>query len=144
MLEIKDKKSKRAYAYWLKHESHCGGHPFEIIFSWHAHGIHLYPPEVRSREEPCYILSVTNYAYARDFIKMVKALIKKEIPFQARDLEEVVNYLSGETYFRVNEFSEHMLHYIPSQEYKRLYFRHIEWDELKVPRWKNEKNLKEK
>ncbi len=136
MLEIKDKESKRAYAYWLKHESHCGGHPFEIVFSWHAHGIHLYPP-APDYGKPYYTIQVTNYAYAKDFIKMVKALIEKEIPFQARDLEEVVNYLSGETYFRVNEFSEHMFHYIPSREYKRLYFRRIEWDTLKVPKWKN-------
>ncbi len=141
MLEIKDKKSKRAYAYWLKHKSHCGGHPFEIIFSWHEHGIHLYPSDT---ERPYYMLEVTNYAYAKDFIEMVNALIKQEIPFQAGGLEEVVNYLSGETYFRVNEFSEHMFHYIPSQEYKRLYFRHIEWDELKVPGWKKKESQKEK
>ncbi len=26
--------------------------------------------------------------------------------------------------------------YIPSMEYKRKYFKHIEWEELKIPIWK--------
>lgn len=132
MLNLKNKDSKKAYSYWLKHKSHCGGHPFEIVFSWHSHGIRLYPPY---SDLPYYSLRVTNYAYALDFIKMIKVLIKKEIPFQAKDLKDVVNYLAGETYFSVNKYDEHLFHYIPSKEYKKLYFYHIEWDKIEVPKW---------
>ncbi len=79
MLKIKNQNSKKSYECWLKHESHCGGHPFEIVFSWVQHGIHLYPPSDSSQ----YSLDVTNYGYAKDFIKMVLALIKEKVPFRA-------------------------------------------------------------
>ncbi len=132
MLDIKNKESKEEFTYWKKYLSH-EGHPFEIVFSWHRHGIHLYPPY---EENPYYSLRVTNYAYARDFIKMVKSLIKEKIPFRARELKEVIEYLSGETYFTVNDYDEHVFDYIPSKEYKDLYFNHVEWDKIKVPKWK--------
>lgn len=135
MLEIKNKRSKKEFMGWLKGGRWAGSHPFEIVFSWHRHGIHLTPPDAHW-DRPFYSLQVTNYAYAEDFIRMAKALVKEEIPFQARDLEEVVNYLSGETYFTVNQYDEHMFRYFPSQEYKKKYFHHIKWEELKVPRWR--------
>lgn len=133
MLSIKNQDSKKEFMNWQKTGRHLGSHPFEIVFSWHNHGIHLYPPY---EGNPYYSLQVTNYAYARDFIKMVKDLIKKKIPFQAIKLNEVVNYLSGETYFIVNDYSEHVFYYIPSKKYKDLYFRYIEWDKIETPKWK--------
>ncbi len=132
MLDIKARNSRKAFINWLQSSQWAGSHPFEIVFSWHRHGIHLYPPD----SSPHYILQVTNYAYARDYLNMVNALIDKEVPFKARDLEEVVHYLAGETYFKVNEYDEHSFCYIPSREYRKIYFPHIEWDELKVPLWK--------
>ncbi|MCK4244294.1 MAG: hypothetical protein KAX20_01570 [Candidatus Omnitrophica bacterium] len=79
-----------------------------------------------------YSLRVTNYAYAEDFIRMVKALVKNEIPFIAQNLEEVLDYLAGETYFTVNDYSENSFFYIPSQEYKKKFFKYIEWDKLRI------------
>jgi len=133
MLSIKNWNSKEEFMDWEKSGRWIGSHPFEIVFSGHNHGIHLYPPY---EENPYYSLQVTNYAYARDFIKMVKSLIKKKVPFQARELKEVIEYLSGETYFTVNDYDEHVFYYIPSKEYKDLYFLHIEWDKIEVPKWK--------
>lgn len=132
MLSIKNLRSKNAFSKWY-HNRIRGGHPFEIVFSWRRHGIHLYPP----REDHLYYsLRVTNLGYAPDFIKMVRALIGHGVSFQANDLAEVVEYLSGETDFKVNEWGDSMFHYKPSLEYKRKYFKHVEWEELKLPRWK--------
>ncbi len=138
MLDIKNKGSKEEFTHWQKHHLPIG-HPFEIVFSGHSHGIHLYPPY---EENAYFSLRVTNYAYARDFIRMVKALIKNKIPFQARALKEVIEYLSGETYFNVNDYDEHFFHYIPSKEYKDLYFRYIEWDKIEVPKWEKKNDAK--
>lgn len=133
MLSIKDPNDKKEFERWQNGGRWIGAHPFEIVFSWHRHGIHLYPP---SDSRQFYLIHVTNYAYARDFIKMVKALIRSETPFQAGDIEEVLDYLSGDTDFTVNDYDEHSFNYIPSKEYKKRYYPHIRWDALDIPKWK--------
>ena len=130
MLAIKNRKSKRAFLNWYESGKWMGSHPFEIVFSWHRHGIHLYPPS--SNNSWRYSLRVTNYAYTEDFIKMVKALINSKIPFLAQNLEEILDYLTGETYFTVNNYSDNSFSYVPSREHKKAYFKHIEWDKLKI------------
>lgn len=133
MLSIKDRNSRKEFSEWLDTKAHGGGHPFEIVFSWHGHGIHLYPPYSSS---PFYRLCVTNYAYAPAFVKMAVALIKEKIPFEANELKEVLDYLAGETYFTVNDYGEHDFPYYPSAEYKKKYFPHIEWDSVRTLKWK--------
>jgi len=133
MLSIKDWDSKKEFSEWYHSGKSAGSHPFEIVFSWHKHGIHLYPPNDSS---PCYSLRVTNYAYAWDFLKMVDALIKMHIPFNVWELEDVLDFLAGDTYFTVNRMTDHHFTYIPSKEYKEKYFPYIEWDEIKVVKWK--------
>ncbi len=133
MLSIKNNDSKKEFMDWLQSGVHAGSHPFEIVFSWHRHGIHLYPP---SSYQPYYSLRVTNYAYAPQFVKMAKALIKQKIPFRADELKNVLDYLAGETYFTVNDYEEHNFWYVPSREYKKKFFCHIEWDKIKIPEWK--------
>lgn len=129
MLEIVNKKSKKAFGHWLETKSRCGGHPFEIVFSWIEHGIHLYPP---SPDRPYFSLRVTNYMYAIPFLEMVKALIQNEIPFEANEIEDVLSYLSGESYFTVNDYDKHYIFY--SGDRKLL--RHIEWDEPRMVKWR--------
>ncbi len=133
MLSIKDRDNKKEFMDWMGSGKDAGAHPFEIVFSWHRHGIHLYPP---SSHEPYYHLRVTNYAYATEFVKMAKALIKENVPFRAHEFKNVLDYLAGETYFTVNGHEELNFRYIPSREYKRKFFRHIEWDKIKIPEWK--------
>ena len=132
MLSIKNRKSKNTFSKW--YHSRIGvGHPFEIVFSWFQHGIHLYPPR---KDYPFYSIMVTNLGYTEDYIKMIQALIDHDITFQAPELDEVVKFLSGETYFNVNELGHESFFYISSMEYKREYFKHIKWEELKIPIWK--------
>lgn len=133
MLSIKDWDSKKEFSQWYHSGEHAGSHPFEIVFSWHNHGIHLYPPNEQSR---CYNLRVTNYAYAWDFLEMVNTLIKMEIPFNAGKLDDVLDYLAGDTYFTVNRMDEHHFRYIYSRKYKQKYFPHIQWDEINIVKWK--------
>lgn len=130
MLEIRDRKSNKSFALWLDHKSHCGGHPFEIVFSMIDHGIHLLPPGL---ERPYFTLRVSNYAYAMRFLDMVIALIRKQVPFRAHELKGVLDYLSGESYFSVNTYSQHFIYY--NFEYKNL-LKHIKWDNPAVVAWK--------
>lgn len=133
MLSIKDWDSKKEFSKWYHSGEYAGSHPFEIVFSWHDHGIHLYPPN----EQSCYYnLRVTNYTYAWDFLEMVNTLIKMEIPFSAGKLDDVLDYLAGDTYFTVNRMDEHHFRYIYSREYRQKYFPHIEWEDIKVVEWK--------
>ena len=130
MLDIKDAKNPEEFAEWYHSGKWSGCHPFEIVYSSHSHGIHLYPPDGPER---VYGLRVTNYAYALDFVEMAEGLMKRGVAFEARDFEQVLAYLCGETYFGVNDDSEHSIHYIPCAEDKKNYFRHVRWDEPKRP-----------
>ncbi|MFH1200452.1 MAG: hypothetical protein V1708_05270 [Candidatus Micrarchaeota archaeon] len=132
MLDIGGRKSRQAFGEWLRSGRSLGCHPFEIVFSWTEHGIHLYPP---SHGEPCYRLFVTNYAFAGEFIKMLKALLKSKVPVEAPDLKEVLDYLAGESYFTVNDYDRHHIRYLHSKEDLKL-FSHIEWDALSLLKWK--------
>jgi hypothetical protein len=133
MLSIKNKNSRKEFMQWLDGHAWIGAHPFEIVFSWINHGIHLYPCD---REQPYFLLGVTNYAFAEDFIKMARALIKENIPFKALEIEKVLEYLEGESLFTVNEYDEHFFSYIPSKEHKKLYFKNIEWGNIEILKWK--------
>ncbi len=134
MIDIKDTKSEREFSKWRDSGRWMGAHPFEIIFSWHEHGIHLYPP---SKENHYYALRVTNYAYVHEFILMVKAMIKNNIPFRAEELYGVLEYASGEKELNVNKDYPHGFQYIPSKKHKERYFKHIQWEKLKGPTLKS-------
>lgn len=130
MLKIRKRNGKEDFSHWLNNNSDCGGHPFEIVFSWHEHGIHLIPPR---RTKQHFTLRVTNYMYAMPYLEMVKALIRNGIPFEAYKLESVLDYLSGESYFTVNDHGEHSIIYDAGN---RRLVKHIKWDEPKTVRWK--------
>jgi hypothetical protein len=137
MMDIKDRDSKKEFMGWVKSDKWEGSHPFEIVYSSLEHGIHLFPPT--DNNDWKYGLRVTNYGYAEDFIKMVEALIDNEIPFQAHSINDVLDYLTGEMYVSVNEFSGAFWStwdYIPCKEYKGKYLKHIEWEDLEIPKFK--------
>lgn len=129
MLEIKNKKSKEEFKEWLKFKSSCGGHPFEIVFGWFEHGIHLFPP---TENEPFFKLRLGNYKYADMFLKMTLALMRKKIPFKASNLKDVLDYLVGETYFAVNYYDKHSIFYDGDEEL----FKHIEWEKPRIVKFK--------
>lgn len=134
MLDIKRAKSNAAFAKWYQSREWSGCHPFEIVYSSYSHGIHLWPP--RGKVEPWYQLRVTNYAYAERFLAMVDVFIKERVPFRAEHLDSVLDFLTGESDRGVNNHGEYSLSYWHSNEQRKKYFRHIVWDELKVPKWK--------
>ncbi len=83
----------------------------------------------------CFISDIVKVP-ACDFIHMTEALIDAEIPFRALELEKVLDFLAGDTFFTVNDYDEHSFSYIPSREYRKKYYPHIEWDEAKTLEWK--------
>ncbi len=140
MLDIKDKRSTKEFHEWLHSGKWAGSHPFEIVFSWRNHGILLYPPMVSTdKGDAYYKLYLGNMAYAGVYIKMVISLIKKNVDFEAPDLGGVLAYLTGEGYFRVNEFEEHFVFY---EDIKKSYRKYVEWDELGIALPKHAKTLR--
>lgn len=131
MLEIKDPDSKKEFIKWLKTKAHCGGHPFEIIFSWFNHGILLYPP---SKDRPYFVVTFGNFGLAEAYFRIVKRLIKEKISFKAPDIKEVLDYLTGELMLKVNDPYDIFKSVIVSDEDKDL-IKLVEWEKLKLPKW---------
>ncbi|MDY6788776.1 MAG: hypothetical protein SVV03_02320 [Candidatus Nanohaloarchaea archaeon] len=127
MLDISDPESEEEFMDWQN--SPKRGHPFEIVFSGSRHGIHLRPPNEHSSH---FTISVTNLAYAEKFVKMVKALIRHGISFKAQDLDEVLEYLAGESWVNVNSYESPHIFYAHTPEQRENLFDHIVWDELEV------------
>jgi hypothetical protein len=124
--------SKKEYTKWLITNGSRGSHPFEIVYSPVKCGIHLYPPE---EKYPFYRLSVGNNLYNYILIKMVVALVKHNVPFEAKATESLDD-LTGEKLVGVNANDFDTFYYIDSREYRKKYFPHIQWDEINVLNWK--------
>ena len=131
MLEV-DPDSKKEYMKWLITNGSRGSHPFEIVYSPVQSGIHLYPPEGK---RPFYQLSVGNNLYNDIFIKMAVALVKHNVPFEAA-VSEGLDDLTGEKFVGVNTKGFDTFYYHNSRQYREKYFPHIQWEEIKVLKWK--------
>src|SRR3989304_6227308 len=62
---------------------------------------------------------------------------KEKIAFEANEIEDVLNYLSGESYFTVNDYDKHYIYYYGD----RKLLRHIEWDEPRMVKWRENEVL---
>ena len=133
MLDIKNPNSEEEFAQWLHSSSWSGSHPFEIVFSWIEIGINLLPP---AQDSPYFKPVLSNYDYAGVYLEMVKGLIDKNVPFAAGDFAEVLDYLTGESWFGVNTRSIDSLQYSNSREDRKKYFQHIEWEPIEFLKWK--------
>jgi len=135
MLEIKDRESEEEFMDWLRTKAYCGGHPFEIIFSWTRHGVLLYPP---GQERLHFVIGFVNYAYAEHYTGMVKALIKHKIPFRAPDLRNALEFITGEKYLSVNEHGEDFMTTILYSHHpsERKLFKHMRWDDLRLVKFR--------
>ena len=120
---------------WYEKHGWTGSHPFETVFSWHGHGVLLYPPTEDSGWR--YRIYVHNYAYANMYLEMVLALMGQGIPFEAPRLEEVLDYFAGEAYLSVNGYDELNFDHIPCREYRQKYFKHIEWKPLEILKFRS-------
>ena len=135
ILEI-DEDDPEAFKKWFEEYSpyKIGTHPFEILAGHHDIGIVLRPPV--NGEEPffpevkTYILEVDSPAAYSDYLKCVKALIKKRVTFEAVTLEDVLSYLTGEAYLSVNR------HWgIIRCDGTQKFTKYVEW-ELPLPKLK--------
>ena len=134
MLDIKDWNSEKEFDEWLNGKKIPGSHPFEIIFSFIEKGVCLFPP---LKQRNYFTLRCPTYLFADVYVAIVLELIKNDIPFKAPDLENMLDYLTGEKLFDVN--SGHpliSLKFWEEKEYFERYFRHIKWDKLEYPKWK--------
>lgn len=131
---MEDPDSKKEYMDWLYSNKWDGAHPFEIVYS-SPHGIYLYPPE---NEDTFFRLSVDDHFYYPEFARMAAALVEHNIPFKAGSLDDVLEYLTGESDMEVNTGSMRnpTFRYETSRENRKQYFRHIRWDEIQVLKWK--------
>ncbi len=133
MLSIKDAGSRQEFLNWYNSDQWSGSHPFEIIYSMMEIGICLFPPNSSEhwfslRESESIGLSLYTY------LKMVDALIEHNIAFKVPGLGKTLKFLSGQTYFTVNNYSEHEISYSGDKEDREKYLPHIKWDKLKILR----------
>jgi hypothetical protein len=133
MLDIDDPDSKKEYMDWLNSGKWSGTHPFEIVYSFIELGIHLYPPRL---DKPCFGISVSYIHLTAPFVDMVGNLIKHNVPFEAYQLDEALDYLTGESFIDVNIIGLDSFHYYPSRENRKKYYPHIQWDKIEVVKFK--------
>ncbi len=132
MLELRDSSSKEEFGKWLRGEGWSGSHPFEIVFSFHNHGILLYPPGLGGSEG--YVLMVMDPYMHGMYVTMLRELWKEGIPVSTPEvmLKEALEFLTGEARFTVNYYSENQFNYYGTAFERKMYFEHIAWDSLKV------------
>jgi len=134
MLDIKDPDSIEEFNKWLDSDQWAGSHPFEIVFSLRRYGIHLTPPmfgplHFNPEREKYFEINVGDRGYSKMYLTMLQALIQEGVPVIAPQLQEVLNYLTGESYFTVNRYSEDRVYH---DEVGKENFKHIKWDELEA------------
>lgn len=133
MLDIKNSASIKEFNDWLESDRWSGSHPFEIVFGQRRYGIEFWPPRpgrmFLSAEDKYFVLSVGDRPFSKMYLRMLNALIQENVPVVAPQLDEVLQYLQGESYFRVNELMDD---YVYHDEVDKKYFKHIKWNRLEV------------
>jgi len=130
VFDIKDPSSVEEFNKWLSNTS-AGSRAFEIT-GFRYDGISLVPPMPKSEHssgEKYFVLFVGSFAYYEVYLAMLKALMQEKVPVIAPQLEEVLEYLTGESYFLVNRHGSGDISY---RDVRPEYFAYIEWDPLEV------------
>ena len=130
MLNIKDPNSAEQFNKWLSNIP-AGSHPFEIVAGFGLVGISLVPPMLAeySSGEKYFVISAGSLVYYKTYLAMLKALMHEKVPVIAPQLEEILEYLTGESYFLVNRYGSEGVSY---RDVQPEYFAYIEWDPLEV------------
>lgn len=127
MLDIPDRTSPELFRRWVQDHEDCGGHPFEIVRAIDGLGIHLIPFRFDDR---CLTLLVSSDSLAWLYLNMVEGMIRAEVPFHAsRDLDRMLEYLSGDEYFMVNTAGRH---WVRCNWHNRMLWRDVQWDPPKM------------
>ena len=75
----------------------------------------------------------------REYLRVLNALINKNVAFKVEDFTEKIRYLAGEIPFAINNRDEPDLpyaSYFGSREEYGKYFHKIKWDQLQLPHFK--------
>jgi hypothetical protein len=123
MWDVDDPDSPEEFTEWVK----CGMGSGEHAFSIEGKGRHLYPP---SESEPFFNFNMPSDA--QRYVAMLDALMDAGVIFQATDLNQRLDLLSGESYITVNKDRSSISCF--DKEHK--YFPHVEWDPLVLPIWR--------
>jgi hypothetical protein len=135
MLDMKDPDSVEEFNAWLKSREWGGSHPFELVMSGSGYGVELDPPRAFFQNKSTFILSVGNDYYNKTYITMLRAMMKEKaavLTLEPPMLSDALNFLSGESYFTVHLSSRNEFDYYGTRDEKKQYFKHIEWDDLKI------------
>ncbi len=94
-----DEDSEEAFIHWFEHESHCGGHPWEIFRGGNSTHISLYI----SRSESGWKLILAGSSRVRvvETVKMACALYQSDIPFILRESGEIFRMVTGTDYIGI-------------------------------------------
>jgi len=141
VFDIKDPDSVEEFNKWLSNTP-AGSRAFEIT-GFRLDGISLVPPMLGSEHssgEKYFVLFVGSFAYYEMYLAMLKALMQEKVPVIAPQLEEVLEYLTGESYFLVNRHGSEGISY---RDIRPEYFAYIEWDPLEVVKPKAAFNKRE-
>jgi len=141
VFDIKDPDSAEEFNKWLSNNP-AGPQLFEIT-GVHLDGISLFPPMLGSKHpsgEKYFVIFVESSAYYEMYLAMLKALMQEKVPVMAPQLEEVLEYLTGESYFLVNRHGSEGISY---RHVQPEYFKYIEWDQLEVVKPKAAFNKRE-
>jgi hypothetical protein len=94
-----DESSAGAFSDWYAHESHCGGHPWEIFRGGNSTHISLYV----NRTETGWQLTLAGSSRVRvvETVKMACALYQAEIPFILRESREILRMVTGTDYIGI-------------------------------------------
>jgi len=142
MLDIKDANSKDEYTNWLVSSTWSGSHPFEIIAGYRTIGICLDPPRknkyLPQEESGYYTLSAGGASYHKTLVDILSAFIKRKAPVRAAGLKEILNYLTGKTFLRIDEFwSDETVPYSTLKQ-RRLLSK-VVWDRLSFAKLRHRK-----
>lgn len=92
-LTLIDEKSIEEFYNWYDHESHCGGHPWEVCRGGNTTHISLY---VKKHENAWfYILSGCSSVRAVETVKFAHALYIHQVPFILHNAEEIYKMIGG-------------------------------------------------
>jgi len=130
MLKL-DPENPKEFSEWYESKIWLGSHPFEIIAGASTIGIVLFPPDKKKKRYKLIVGEHPLHAFDLHYVKCVKALLKKNVPFDAPQLEKVLDYLTGEAYLPVNEDPWGI-----ECEGTEEFVKYVEWEPLTIPKLK--------
>ena len=126
--------TEEQFSMWYESYEWTKKRSFDIYCNVFGECLSLYPPTPKN---PKYVLVGRGLFIAWKYINIVRALIENNIPFEAPELDLILEYLTGKVMFKVNWGEPPFcFNYVDTEEYRKKYLPHIKWEPLKVPKWR--------